>query len=754
MSEADVDVRTIASSVLVLSLLACAASSSALADDRPGGLRLVPWPKAATMAEGKLELAASARIVPAEEKLLPLAKVLAEEFHLLTGRRLEAAKAKAGPGDVSLVVDTSLSSESYVLRVTDRAEVRGGSYAAAAMGTATLLQAMTLQDGKLTLPRMTIEDGPAGAYRGVLIDVARQWHSIDVLKQLVVMCRLYKINYVQLHLTDDQSFTFPSKAFPDLPTVSGETRRHYTLEELRDLVRFADERGVTLVPEFEGPGHAGRLRKVEPFGLKGVSVINMADEAVYKALDTLVGEMCDVFRSSPYFHIGADEAWLKGVGETDAEKAYMNAHGLSSPYELYCHYIVRMNEIVRRHGKRTIVWEGFHGDGSKAVRIPRDILVMPFESAYNRPDNLASLGYTLINTAWKPLYVVNNKRWPPRYIYESWNVRLWEHHVQRDLHIQLPETADVIGAQMCAWEQPEWDEVPSLRGRVPAMGERIWNPQAGRSYEDFDARWRVADDVLERLILPVSIDAKGLLAAGDNAFSDPLALHMTATAPGTIRYTLDGAEPTAQSPAYTGPVQLTAGHARKTGRDRRTIATVMARLFDADGQAVAYAERAEFEHITPKVRYRLYLPPKSGRFDALPDFDSLRPARTGYMGEFSSAVHDAPALGYGLVLEGRIDVPADGEYTLGIRTNDGTGQLFVDDRPVVTRAKGGWHEHDTAKVHLGKGPHRVRVTYCYNLFANYLSLTYQAADMKRPGGLSELLVPLAPAPQPSASAGG
>ena len=730
------------------------AAGLTLAAAAAGEPNLVPWPQSVESAAGGMELTAATRLAAGDEKLLPLARAVAEEVFLLTGRRPKVVNGKARPGDVGLVLDKSLGGEAYTLRVTDRAVVRGGDYAAVAMGTVTLLQAMRVEGGKATLPGLAVSDRPASPYRGLLIDVARQWHSVDVLEQLIVMCRLYKIRYLQLHLTDNESFTFPSRAFPQLATVSKGKRRHYTPAELKALVRFADERGVTLVPELEGPGHAGRLRRVEPFALKGISVINMADEAVYKAMDTLVGEICDVFRSSPYFHIGADEAWLKGVGETPAEKAYMKAHGLADAYELYCHYIVRMHEIVKARGKRTIVWEGFHGSGSKHVEVPRDVLVMPFESAYNRPDRLASLGYTLINTAWKPLYVVNNKRWPAEYIHGKWNVRLWEHHVQRGLHIQLPEAAAVLGAQMCAWEQPEHREVPSLRGRLPAMAERLWNADAGRSCADFARRRRATDEVLERLILPVTVRAEGLLAPGDNTFHRPLSVRMGCSAKGVVRYTLDGTEPTAQSPAYASPVQIAETHARRTGRDRRMVATLLARAFDAAGRPIGYTERCEYEHITPRLRYRLYLPPASGRFEKMPDFDKLRPSRSGFMGRFAPHVHDAPGLGYALVMAGRIDVPADAEYTLGIRTNDGQGQLLIDGRAVVTRAKGGWHRHDTAKVRLTRGTHGVEVRYYYNLFANYLSLTCQAAGMEKPRDLSELLVPIAPPAQASASAGG
>lgn len=166
-----------------------------------------------------------------------------------------------------------------------------------------------------------------------------------------------------------------------------------------------------------------------------------------------------------------------------------------------------MNEIVKKHGKKTIVWEGFHKDGK--TEIPRDVTVMVFESLYNIAPDLIAQGYSVINTSWQPLYVVNQRNWSPEYIY-GWNMYRWENWWDQSKAfknpITVPPTKMVLGAQICAWEQPEQAEIPSLRLRLPALSERLWNPDSGRDYKDFADRLTTGLDPMLTKVLPALTD--------------------------------------------------------------------------------------------------------------------------------------------------------------------------------------------------------------------------------------------------------
>ncbi len=461
--------------------------------------QLVPLPRSLHQRSGRVVL--GNRIVPESPELLPLGAVIAGEVEQLTGRRLTVERRWARTGDIVLRIDPSLKGESYRIEVSRTARVIGGNYAAVAEGTASLLQALTLDGGNPGWPRLKIDDAPGSGYRGLMVDAARSWHSPAMLKQLVELCRWYKVRHLQIHFTDDGAHTFPSAAYPQLNA----NRRHYTTGELRQLESFAVERGVVILPELDVPGHASVLVQQMPEIFanhpQSGNVICPGREETYQALNRLIGEMTDIFHTTPYFHVGADEVNLEPWKSCTNCQAYMAAHQLENVEELYRHFIVRMDQLVRDYGKKTIVWEGFHKEGR--TQIPRDVTVMVFESSYNIAPDVLELGYPVINASWQPLYVVNDRNWSPEQIY-GWNKYRWESCWPNSKAYQHPitvaPTALMLGAQMCTWEQSEQRELPSLRERLPAMSERLWNPETPHGYPDFAARLKWTDAGLKKLL--------------------------------------------------------------------------------------------------------------------------------------------------------------------------------------------------------------------------------------------------------------
>ena len=152
-----------------------------------------------------------------------------------------------------------------------------------------------------------------------------------------------------------------------------------------------------------------------------------------------------------------------------------------------------------------LVWEGFRKEGK--VKIPKDIVVFEFETLYNHPKSLIEDGYTVVNTSWTPLYAVyggvKNKMaqravWSPERIYK-WNKWRWEHFsksVPGYNPIQIEETPQVIGGQMCSWEQSGDAEIPVLRKRLPFFSERVWNDNPSKSFEKIFSTVERTDKIL------------------------------------------------------------------------------------------------------------------------------------------------------------------------------------------------------------------------------------------------------------------
>jgi hypothetical protein len=257
---------------------------------------------------------------------------------------------------------------------------------------------------------------------------------------------------------------------------------------------------------------------------------------------------------------------------------------------------------------------------------------------------------------------------------------------------------------MCAWEQKETIQISTLRPRLPAMAERIWNPNAGRDYTDFDARFRHADASLARIVAPVSISEQGLVARVNqpphpNFFHESLTVKIKSVIPGEIHYSLDGSDPTRESPRYSSPIEL------------KRSAIVKTQGFDLQYRPRGYIEWCEYTQITPTLSYRYFKAPAGG-WTVTPDFASLQPDGTGLLDTFRSFGLDSR---YAVTMEGRAEIPSTGEYEIRVRLSQAAASLSLGDRQVfeVNQPDSGkpWWEPTSFKVLLHKGIVPVRWRY-------------------------------------------
>ncbi len=502
--------------LLALVIGACfsgtAAAASDPADTHPD-LHLIPWPKTVERGDGYMQLSAASRIVAGAEQLQPLAEVLSAEIGLVTGLKLKVASGPGRAGDIVLRMDKTVragepilvlrqrepvrtTDGAHVIAIDQQAVVTGFDYRATAEGSSTILQLLGRREGRLRLPRLTIRDWPHADYCGVLLDVARQDHPIPAIKKVVQLCRLYKTRYLQLHLTDDQGWTFPSTRYPQLGSKNhaahgGITPRVYKLDELKELVAYADARGVTIVPEFEMPGHCHAAVRALPEIFDainaesgqpvGIGCMNLSGERLYPALDTIIGEMCAVFQSSPYFHIGSDEVTSGRLSLNPGYKAFMAKHGLKNDAELADHFVREACALVKKHGKKAIKWEGMANFATK------DVIIMCWENNSTFAGEASARGYTTITCPWG-LGVP----------WEQWSM-------YRCNASQLKKGDSVLGATLVAWEQPPAFHINSLR-QLPSRQERTWGPDNQVTVAGFAARFQPLDAVAGKLLeMPVKL---------------------------------------------------------------------------------------------------------------------------------------------------------------------------------------------------------------------------------------------------------
>lgn len=443
-----------------------------------------------------------------------------EECDLFSGyfRKIHGITPVREPGGLELIMDPSVPANAYVLDSAEGIRLFASDEEGLRYGLASVLQLATVEKGLVTFPNIRVEDHPDKDYRGLMVDLARCWHPLDKVLKFIDICFFYKVKYLHLHFVDNQSWTLPSKAFPELPTKG----RNYSFADIETIVRYAKERGIVLVPEVETPGHSTALIAAYPevFGnsftpadkskivIKGSTIVDSEDHPELKGniicagkpeamegVKTLMTELMEMFPHSPFIHIGGDEAAIANWNRCEHCRTYMQENNIPNEKVLYCDFVARVAQFILDNGRTPIVWEGFPKEG--APMIPKETIVIAWESLYNYADDLLEEGFRIINCAWKPLYVVPypNCRWTSLDLM-AWNIYTWQHcwDASRAYYnpITVPPTDAMLGAQLCAWECCYEQEISIILENLAAVSERTWSVERIRSDLEFnDAVWKI-----------------------------------------------------------------------------------------------------------------------------------------------------------------------------------------------------------------------------------------------------------------------
>ena len=426
---------------------------------------------------------------------------------------------KKAEGGIRLVKDLSLAPKSYVFDSKNGITLSASDDEGIVYAIATALQSVTANENFFTCHEAIIEDCPDKDFRCIMIDLSREWHPADKIYKYIDVCFMLKIKYLHLHFIDDERYTLPSKAFPLISS-----KQHYSFEDIKSFNAYAKTRGVILIPEFEAPGHAGSLTKPYPeiFAnniessadgavivteegnvIKSDRIVCAGKQATMDGIKTLLAEICEMFPDSPYIHIGGDEANIKAWPLCKDCVEYMKKNNIEDEYELYSDFIGRVSQMVLDMGRTPIVWEGFPKKGT--WRVPKDTIVIAWESHYQLVTDLLEAGFKIINATWQPLYIVDSltRRWGPIDIM-NWSVYNWQHwwpHSYARLNpINVQPTDQVLGAQICAWNQTYEQEINMVMENTMALSERLWNVERILDDEQFKVCYKKLCRPLARFI--------------------------------------------------------------------------------------------------------------------------------------------------------------------------------------------------------------------------------------------------------------
>jgi len=509
-------------------LVALALSSASLtAADLP----LIPLPKEMKTGEGSFAVTAETGI-RFDAALANEAKLLSAELKARTGNEPKAVREELRimlPSEIRIDLDDTLSVEpgGYTLEATPKTVViKGKDVTGAWNGTRTLLQLLPLEGDK-AIPAVSIKDEPRFGWRGMHLDVGRHFFPVENIKGFIDWLAFHKFNTFHWHLTEDQGWRIEIKKYPKLTEVgawrdstppygnrnSDDGKRYggfYTQEQIKEIVAYAKERHITIVPEIDMPGHMAAAIAAYPefgnsdipgyapkvIGRWGVHPYTLAPtEETFGFVDDVLTELCALFPSE-YIHIGGDEAPKEQWEKSPRVKELMKKEGLKNGHDVQSYFIKRVEKILEKKGRKLIGWdeirEGglapsatvmcWQGDAVKAavdsVQEGHDVVMAPnkglYFDHYQRPEKSELAKGAEFETigGFRPVSAV--------YDYEPVPTGLTPEQQKHVLGVQ----GQLWTEYMHDWKKVEYMAFP----RIAALAEVAWTPAEKKSYEGFRGR--------------------------------------------------------------------------------------------------------------------------------------------------------------------------------------------------------------------------------------------------------------------------
>ena len=407
-----------------------------------------------------------------------------------------ASQSPSGPGGIRYAFGAAgrlvpNEDESYRLTV-EPASVRleAKTDLGVLRGFETLLQLLSADEKGYYFPCVTITDAPRFTWRGLLVDVGRHFQPVEVIKRNLDGMAAVKMNVLHLHLTEDQGFRVESKAFSKLHEL-GSDGMYFTQAQIRDLVEYAADRGIRVVPEFDMPGHStswfvafpefasapGPYAIERRFGIFGPA-FNPANERIYPFLDAFLKEMAGLF-PDPYLHIGGDEVEGHQWEANPAIRAFKAKHGFADNNALQAYFNGRLLKILTKHGKKMVGWDEILQPG-----LPKDIIIQSWrgpkslvEAAEKGYQGILSNGYYIDLCQPAEFHYLNDP-------------------LPADTPLDDRGRALILGGEATMWAELVTPETIDSRiwPRTAAIAERFWSPASVRDVDD-----------MYRRLLPISL---------------------------------------------------------------------------------------------------------------------------------------------------------------------------------------------------------------------------------------------------------
>jgi len=658
-------------------------------------------------------------------------------------------KQNNGSATANSIVLTSagtenLPAEGYRLTITPKQVLIAGKGAGLFYGIQTLIQLMPAdRSASAKLPCVQIEDYPRFAYRGLMLDVCRHFFSVELVKKYIDLLAAYKLNTFHWHLTDDQGWRIEIKKYPKLTQIASQRAQtvignyhdrtpqqfdntsyggYYTQDQIRDVVKYAADRYINIVPEIEMPGHSEaalaaypelscdttlQYKVAETWGV--FHDIYCPSDKTFNFLQDVLTEVMDLFPSK-YIHIGGDEA-PKDVWKKSAFcQNLMKQLGLKTEDQLQSYFIQRIEKFVNSKGRSIIGWDeilegglspnatvmSWRGEegGIAAAQQSHNVVMTPGSGGLYIDQQQSK-------TNLEPLSIGGYDPLSKIYAYNP------------TPEVLTPDQQKfIIGVQANLWTEyittdnkVEYMTLP----RLFALSEVAWSPLANKNFKDF-ANTRLPSHLAK--LDESNMDYRVPTAIGGRdtiVFGTQLNVNLKPSVTGAkVYYTIDGYDPRETDNAFSTPIAYNVPPDQY--RELKTIVITPSGKKSIITREVMYNKMplpaVNFTGTSKGAKYQVL----TGDFTAIDQLKGAPVIDTGTTITFNTSAFKKNIKGFGVIYDGFLRIEFDGVYGFSTASANGS-QLLIDNQPVVDNdGKHGVYEQGGA-VPLSKGFHKVTVKY-------------------------------------------
>lgn len=722
------------------------------------GINIIPTPQSLVQHDGFFRLGSNTAIAAASPEAKTVAEFFAAKMRTATGLNIQVAEK----GNIQLSVDPSLdvaNDEGYTLDVTkDGAVVVAKTAQGLFYGMQSFLQLLPAEiesPSKVNgiawqAPAVSIKDAPRFGYRGIMLDPCRHFMPVENVKKYLDVLSLFKMNRMHWHLTDDQGWRIEIKKYPKLTEIAskridGEGTEHsgyYTQEEIKEIVKYAADRFITVVPELELPGHemaaiaaypnlSCKGEQGTPRVIWGVEDIVMCPgkEDMFTFLQDVIDEMVPLFPSE-YFHIGGDEcpkiSWKNcPLCQKRIKEEGLKADSKHSAEERLQSYVIkRMEKYLATKGKKIIGWDeilegglapsatvmSWRGEdgGIAAALMDHTVIMTPggngmYLDAYQGDSKIEPVtigGYTLLE-------------------------KTYSYDPIPDTLVAMGKSNYILGVQGNTWSEYMYDEAKRdymVFPRILAVAEIGWTNLDRKDYKDFERRIENAYVRLDGHAINYHIPQPEQPNGSCNfvAFTDKASLEFKTTRPTKMVYTLDGSEPTPASTAYTAPIEITETTTLKIASVLPSGKMSPIRTIQVEKQSLAPAK--EVAKTTPGLNMEV----TDGMYLNVKELEAAQKETKKSvikdLKEIRSVVKTSESMRgvnqYAAVATGYVNIPEDGVYFISSDLEEVwiDGKLLVNNGGEVKR----FSRHDSS-VALAKGLHEIKAVFLGHIIGGWPS---------------------------------